>query len=90
MKFLSLVYLSFFLCGCVTTSAERLQQSEDYERRADAANKQAESHGQLAGTPENIAGINKANEQAVSFRKSANDAKYNDTWLDILLSIFND
>ncbi len=90
MKFLSLICFLVLFCGCVITSPERLQKAEEYEERADAANKRAESHGELAGTPENIEGIDRATDQSIAYRESADEAKYSNTWIDVLISIFKD
>lgn len=91
MKYILLIpFLLVALSGCVTKSPERLEKAQEFEERSQAASERAQAHGELAGTPENIDGIRRAEEQAISSRKSTDDAKYNDTLFDLLISILKD
>jgi hypothetical protein len=90
MKIILLIALMISFSGCVTTSPELLEKADTYDKRSEAARKRAQAHGELEGTPENIEGIKRANRQAVYYKKTAVDAKYNFLWLDILASILKD
>ena len=82
-----LIFFVFILSGCAA-SPEQLEQAKKYDEYSKAARGRAASHGELPGTPENIEGIKRAEEQASSYQRASDKA--DDTLLDNIFSIIFD
>ncbi len=87
MRLHVVIVLSWLLISC-TVSPERKKAAEDYSKLAQAERRQAAAHGQNRGTPENIEGINRAQNRAVKFEQAASEKRESFFW-KILESIFD-
>ena len=88
LKIVVFIFIATFLSGCVSTSPEQKQQAKEYEERSKAARERAAAHGELPGTPDNMDGIRKAEDQAVSYHLASKRAE--ETWIDkLILSLLN-
>ena len=82
-----LIILVSILAGCAA-SPEQLERATEYDKYSKAARDRAASHGQLPGTPENIAGIKKSEEKASSYDRASDKA--DDTLLDNIIDLLFD
>ncbi|WP_237064830.1 hypothetical protein [Microbulbifer guangxiensis] len=74
MKYIFPLILLAGLCACAV-SEEKQAAIKVHEEAAKAAERRAQVHGTLPGTPENIEGIERARKQARNERAAARELK---------------